>query len=105
MCAAGKWLGGDMPRLREGRGKGKRSRHLAYGGVGAWLARCRARGSDGQSTVEYLLVLAAFVSAVGALGLLWHAGRDGVLVNLATTSASHGFEQGGVSLLKDVMEY
>ena len=56
-------------------------------------------GCRGQSTVEYLLVLAAFVAAIGALGLLWHAGRDGVLVGLATASASHGTGQGAVALL------
>ena len=47
----------------------------------------------------------AFVSVIGALGLLWHAGRDGVLVGLATQSASHGVDQGGVALLKDVLGY
>ena len=60
---------------------------------------------SGQSTVEYLLVLVAFVSTIVALGLLWHAGREGVLVGLAERSASHGVEQGGVSLLKDVLGY
>ncbi len=62
-------------------------------------------GGCGQSTVEYLLVLLAFVSAIVALGLLWHAGRDGVLVGMATTSASHGTGQGAVALLRDVLEY
>lgn len=60
---------------------------------------------SGQSTVEYLLVLAAFVSAVVALGLLWHAGRGGALVALATGSASHGVGQGPVGLLGDVLAY
>lgn len=50
-------------------------------------------------------MLLAFVLAVVALGLLWHAGRDGVLVGLATTSASHGTGQGAVALLRDVLEY
>ena len=55
--------------------------------------------------VEYLVVLGAFVALIGAIGLLWHAGRDGVLVGLATRSASHGVEQGSVALLKDVLGY
>lgn len=50
-------------------------------------------------------MLAAFVAAIGALGLLWHAGRDGVLMGLATASASHGTGQGTVALLKDVLGY
>ena len=62
-------------------------------------------GRLGQSTVEYLVILAALVSAVIALGLLWHAGRDGALVGLATASASHGAGQGTVALLKDVLGY
>lgn len=70
-------------------------------GRGLWVLG----GGRGQSTVEYLLVLLAFVSAVVALGLLWHAGRDGVLVGLATTSASHGTGQGALALLRDVLEY
>lgn len=105
MRVARKRLGGAMSRHREGRGEGERGRHLANECVGPRVALCRVGDGGGQSTVEYLLVLAAFVSAIGALGLLWHAGRDGVLVNLATASASHGFGQGSVSLLKDVMEY
>lgn len=59
----------------------------------------------GQSTVEYLLVLSAFLAAVVALGLLWHAGRDGELVGRATQAASHGVAQGGVALLKDILGY
>lgn len=51
------------------------------------------------------MILAAFVSAVVVLGLLWHAGRDGVLVRLATEAASHGAGQGSVPLLKDVLGY
>lgn len=50
-------------------------------------------------------MLGAFVVVIGAIGLLWRAGRDGVLVGLATHSASHGVEQGSVALLKDVLGY
>ncbi|WP_241145793.1 hypothetical protein [Olsenella sp. An188] len=50
-------------------------------------------------------MLGAFLSAIVALGLLWHAGRDGVLVGLAGESASHGLGQGTVALLKDVLGY
>lgn len=57
---------------------------------------------EGQSTLEYLLVLGAFVALLAALGLLWHAAKDGVLVGLATESASHGAGQGPVGMLKDV---
>ncbi|QOY61525.1 hypothetical protein INP52_02030 [Thermophilibacter immobilis] len=59
----------------------------------------------GQSTLEYLLVLVAFVAMVGALGLLWHAARDGRLVELARDAASHGAGQGAPALLKDIVEF
>lgn len=80
-------------------------RHVASACRGSRPARGGLDDSVGQSTVEYLIVLGAFVAVIGAIGLLWHAGRDGVLVGLATHSASHGVEQGSVALLKDVLGY
>lgn len=62
-------------------------------------------GRAGQSTLEYLLLLVAFVAMVGALALIWHAARDGRLLSLATEAASHGSGGGTVALLKDVLEY
>lgn len=62
-------------------------------------------GVSGQSTVEYLVVLGAFVAMLAALALLWRSGRDGTLVGLATGAASHGAEQGSVGMLKDVTGY
>ncbi|MEE1044536.1 MAG: hypothetical protein U0L51_03495 [Olegusella sp.] len=35
------------------------------------------------------MVLFVFLSLVVALGALWHAGRDGRLLNLAIDAASH----------------
>lgn len=62
-------------------------------------------GRSGQSTLEYLLLLAAFVAMVGALALLWRAARDGTLLSLATAAASHGSGGGAVALLKDVLAF
>lgn len=62
-------------------------------------------GRSGQSTLEYLLMLVAFIAMIGALALLWHAARDGRLLALATDAASHGSGAGAVSMLKDVLEY
>lgn len=105
MRAAGKRMGGALSRHGGGGGGRLRRLHLEDAGLGARSPLAGVGGERGQSTVEYLLVLVAFVSVIGALGLLWHAGRDGVLVGLATQSASHGVDQGGVSLLKDVLGY
>ena len=38
---------------------------------------------DGQSTVEYALVVVAFLSILLALGVLWHSGRRGALLERA----------------------
>ena len=67
----------------DARGKGHKE-GLAAG----LLAACRE--GSGQSTVEYAVVLAAFLAMVAALGLMWHAARDGRLLRLAVEAASHG---------------
>lgn len=60
-----------------------------------------ARSRRGQSTVEYMVLLAAFVSMMGVLGLLWHAASDGLLLSLATAVASHSAEGDWLGALKD----
>lgn len=69
--------------------------------------RCRGRGAErGQSTVEYALVLLAFLSLVVALGALWHVARDGRLLETARDAGSHNFGEGvTVGLLQDVLAY
>lgn len=79
--------------------------HLAHGRGRRGPEPGGLKGSSGQATVEYLVVLGAFVSMLAGLALLWHAGGDGDLANRATTAASHGFEQGASALLKDVLSY
>ena len=49
-----------------------------------WVRDC-----NGQSSVEYALVMIAFVSMLAALACLWHAGRDGRLLRRAVEAASH----------------
>ncbi len=71
----------------EGNGDARDKGHkkgLAPGLLATW------RESSGQSTVEYAVVLAAFLAMVAALGLMWHAARDGRLLRLAVEAASHG---------------
>lgn len=55
--------------------------------------RVRGRDADlaerGQSTVEYALVLFAFLSCVGAMGVMWHAARNGPLVQRSVECSSH----------------
>lgn len=59
----------------------------------------------GQSTVEYLLVLMAFLAIVLAMGSLWHAAQDGRLAEIARDASSHGFEEGFVGMAQDLLAY
>ncbi len=67
--------------------------------------RGAAAGEGGQSTLEYLLTLVAFLAMVVALGAIWHAARDGRLLGLALEVASHGSGRGGLTLLQDAVEF
>ncbi len=44
----------------------------------------------------------AFVAMVAALAALWHVARDGSLLRLATSAASHTTSEGVVAALKDL---
>ena len=64
------------------------------------------RMSDqGQSTLEYLLVLMAFLAIVLAMGSLWHAAQDGRIAELARDASSHGFQEGFVGMAQDLLAY
>lgn len=43
----------------------------------------------GQSTVEYAIVLAAFLAAVIALGAMWRIAHEGGIQRLGEKAASH----------------
>lgn len=63
------------------------------------------RGHErGQSTVEYAVVLLAFLALVVALGTVWHAARSGRLLHIAQDAAPHGVRgEGGSGLSEDVL--
>lgn len=86
MSASGRWRCGRLPRA------GKASRDAA--------------GEDGQSTVEYLLVVIGVLAMLLALGALARAGGDGVLAGAATSAASHSAAHGiFANVLLDVLLY
>jgi len=63
-------------------------------------------GSRGQASVEYALVILAFAWILVSLGILWHAGHDGALLDRAVRSSSH--QMGGedaLGSLRDVALY
>ena len=60
----------------------------------------------GQATVEYALVLFAFLASIVAMGSLWHAAREGALVRLCMESASHGLSGGqAIASAQDILLY
>lgn len=60
----------------------------------------------GQSTVEYGLVLFAFLATIAALGMLWQWASDGGLLGGAVRAASHSWgEDGTLGMSQDVLLY
>ena len=58
----------------------------------------------GQATVEFAIVLFAFMAIAAGLAALWHGLEDGMLVRHALTSASHHLA-GAVGAWADVLAY
>lgn len=75
---------------------------LARGRGGASLP---VTGEKGQSTVEFLLIAAAFSGLCLGLAAMWRAASSGKLLELATAAASHSFGVGIVAALKDIVAY
>ncbi len=63
--------------------------------MGLGETRGRQRGlhaeENAQGTLEYALVVSAFLVVVTVLALLWRAGEQGAFVELAVDAASHAF--------------
>lgn len=59
----------------------------------------------GQSMVEFVIVFAAFIALVLALGALWHLCESGKLVEHATSSASHHLKLSDLGGWGDVLSY
>lgn len=53
------------------------------------------RETAAQSTLEYAIVLFAFLAVITGIAALWRAGEDGVFVGLVEDAASHAFDGTG----------
>lgn len=62
-------------------------------------------GERGQATVEFAVVTAGFLAATIALGALWHAIGDGLLVDHAVAVASHHLQTAALSTVVDIFLY
>ena len=63
------------------------------------------RGADGQGTLEYALVLFAFLSMVAGMGAIWNALDAGLLIEHALQSASHHIASAAPGAFADVFMY
>ena len=63
------------------------------------------KNNKAQGTVEYAIVLIAFLAIVIAFGVLWNAISDGLFVEHAIQSASHNVQSGLAGVLADVFVY
>ena len=65
---------------------------------------CLAVDEAGQSSVEYALVLGAFLALVLALGLVWSVVGQGGLQRASQRAASHAIEgAGAVDGIRDLV--
>lgn len=62
-------------------------------------------GCAGQGTVEYAIVLFAFLSLVAGLGAMWHAFDAGLFIEHALQSASHHVASAAPGAFVDVFMY
>lgn len=68
------------------------------------LSRAFAGETSGQSTVEYALVLLAFLAMVLALGAVWKVAQEGGLQRLASKAASHALGgEGTLGGMRDIV--
>lgn len=60
--------------------------------------------TNGQSSVEYALVLVALLAMVLALGAVWAAAREGGLMRLGERAASHAVAgSGALGGIRDIV--
>ena len=64
-----------------------------------------SKNESGQSTVEYALILAAFLAVIVAGGAAWNFLREGTLVQHALMSASHHVQMTSLGSIADIFSY
>ena len=69
-----------------------------------WVGKL-ARSNAGQGTVEYAVILFAFISVVAGLGALWQLFDTGAPVRHALQSASHHVQSVAPGAFSDVFMY
>ncbi len=52
--------------------------------------------TDGQASVEYVLIVCAFMALLAGIAALWRAAESGLLVERAIAASSHQLDTGGL---------
>lgn len=74
--------------------------------TGPRAIRGRSRWQSGQSSVEYAIVVFAFLTSIVAMGVVWHAVRDGRLLEVARAASSHSFPSGiTIGAMQDIATF
>ena len=73
--------------------------------VALTASRHKGHLCQGQSTVEFAIVLAAFLSIAFAFSALWDALKDGLFVQHALQCASHHLSASSLGSWSDVLAY
>ena len=115
-CALDQGAGHDG--IRDPRGRTRGHRHHSHHGISTQAAgalerhrRGNQRAIDrllertGQSTVEFAVVTAGFLAATVALGTMWHAFSDGLIVEHALAVASHHIQGAAPATIADIFLY
>lgn len=66
---------------------------------------CIVRGQSGQATVEFVIVLAAFIAVGIAFGEIWGSLKEGLFVQHALQCASHHLSSAAPGAWIDVFAY
>ena len=77
---------------------------------GRRAGRCRclrmySTREQGQGTMEYMVVVVAFLAMICALGALFRAFAEGTVVQDSVSAASHTTAQGVLGDLQDILLY
>ena len=67
--------------------------------------RCAVNGCDGQSTVEFAVIMAGFLSLTVGLAALWHAFDSGMVVEHVLAIASHHIQLVAPATIADLFLY
>ena len=93
-----RYCGGDQRTLA---GLPRKAAHAAQRAGSLEKLRCE----QGQSTVEFAVVMAGFLSLTVALGIMWRAFGGGIFVEQALAVASHHIQTVAPVTIADVFLY